>query len=259
VVEGALNVACSGARPIGITNCLNFGSPEEPAGYWQLSEAVAGMADACRTLGIPIVSGNVSLYNETPGGRILPTPVIGTVGLIEDRSAMVPMTWQAGDEVWLLGELAPDAGSLAGSELAWQGGRFGGAPSLDVPAAARLVELLGRMPASGLLTGAHDLSVGGLGVALARLAIASAVGARVEVPAAMAFLPTAGLFGERGGRVLVSLRPASGSKLAAAAASAGVAAQPIGHAGGDELRIGIGRGRLTVGLAGLREAWTTPF
>jgi phosphoribosylformylglycinamidine synthase subunit PurL len=259
VVEGALNVACSGARPIGITNCLNFGSPEEPAGYWQLAEAVAGMADACRTLGIPIVSGNVSLYNETTDGPILPTPVIGTVGLIEDRSTAVPMTWQAGDEVWLLGELAPDAGSLAGSELAWRGSRFGGAPSLDVPAAARLVELLGRLSAAGLLTGAHDLSVGGLGVALARLAIAAATGAQVELPAVMAVLPTAGLFGERGGRVLVSLRPTSGHALAAAAASARVAALPIGHAGGDELRIGIGRGRLTVGLTALREAWTTPF
>jgi phosphoribosylformylglycinamidine synthase len=217
------------------------------------------MAHACRTLGIPIVSGNVSLYNETPGGPILPTPVIGTVGLIEDRSTAVPMAWRAGDEVWLLGELAPDAGSLAASELAWRSSRFGGSPSLDVPAAARLVELLGRLPAAGLLTGAHDLSVGGLGVALARLALASGTGAQVELPAAMAVLPTAGLFGERGGRVLVSLRPASGPALAAAAASAHVAAQPIGHAGGDELRIGIGRGELTAGLTALREAWTTPF
>ena len=86
VLEGALNVACSGAEPIGITDCLNFGSPETPAGYWQLAEAVAGMADACRALGVPIVSGNVSLYNETPDGPILPTPVVGTVGLLEDRS-----------------------------------------------------------------------------------------------------------------------------------------------------------------------------
>jgi phosphoribosylformylglycinamidine synthase subunit PurL len=259
VLEGALNVACSGARPIGITNCLNFGSPERPTGYWQLAEAVAGMADACRALRIPIVSGNVSLYNETPDGPILPTPVIGTVGLIEDRSTAVPMAWHVGDEVWLLGEMAPDAGSLAGSELAWRGGRFGGAPSLDVAAAARVVDLLARLAAAGRLAGAHDLSVGGLGVALARLALASGVGAKIELPAAIAILPTAGLFGERGGRVLVSVRPANGPALAVAATSEGVTAQPIGHAGGDKLRIGIGSDRLTVGLPRLREAWTTPF
>ena len=259
VAEGALNVACSGARPIGITNCLNFGSPEQPAGYWQLAEAVAGLADACRALGIPIVSGNVSLYNETAGGPILPTPVIGTVGLIEDRSRAVPMAWHVGDEVWLLGEMAADAGSLAGSELAWRSGRYGGAPSLDMPAAARLVDLLPRLATAGQLAGAHDLSVGGLGVALARLAIASGVGARVDLPSALAILPTAGLFGERGGRVLVSVRPAHGSALGAAAAAARVAAQPIGHAGGDELRIGIGGEQLAVSLPALREAWTTPF
>ena len=259
VVEGALNVACSGARPIGITNCLNFGSPEQPTGYWQLAEAVAGMADACRTLRIPIVSGNVSLYNETSGGPILPTPVIGTVGLIEDRSTAVPMTWHPGDEVWLLGELAPDAGSLAGSELAWRSGRFGGAPSLDVPAAARLVDLLARLAAGRQLTGAHDLSVGGLGVALARLAIASGIGGQVELPSALCVLPTAGLFGERGGRVLVSVSPRSGPALATAAATSGVAAQLIGHAGGGELRIGIGDEQLIVGLQALREAWTAPF
>ena len=94
VLEGALNVACSGAEPIGITDCLNFGSPETPEGYWQLAEAVGGMADACRALDLPIVSGNVSLYNETPDGPILPTPVVGTVGLLEDRSRLVPMRWR---------------------------------------------------------------------------------------------------------------------------------------------------------------------
>ena len=258
VLEGALNVACTGARPIGITNCLNFGSPERASGYWQLAEAVAGMAEACRELGIPIVSGNVSLYNETADGPILPTPVIGTVGLLEDRSRAVPMTWQAGDEVWLLGGLGADEEALAGSELAWRRGRFGGTPSIDLVGARRLVDLLIQVADAGTVAGAHDLSLGGLGVGLAKLAIASGVGVEVELPA-VAGLPTAALFGERGGRVLVAVRPDRSPALRAAAADAGVAARTLGVAGGNELRIASGDDQLTSSLPALMEAWATPF
>nr|MBA3688860.1 phosphoribosylformylglycinamidine synthase subunit PurL [Chloroflexota bacterium] len=204
VVEGALNVASSGATPIGITNCLNFASPERPAGYWELSEAVAGMAEACVALGLPIVSGNVSLYNETPDGPILPTPVVGMVGLLEDRSRAIPMRWSQGNEIWLLGVPAWDPGSLAASELAWRRGQFGGKPSLDLSAAARLVSLLSDLGVGGEVTGAHDTSVGGLAVAIARLVIASGVGATIALPREAAAWPTASLFGERGGRVLVA-------------------------------------------------------
>ena len=259
VVEGALNVACSGARPIGITNCLNFGSPEGPAGYWQLSEAVAGMAEACRELAIPIVSGNVSLYNETANGPILPTPVIGTVGLLEDRSRALPMAWQAGDELWLLGGLGADEGALAGSELAWRRGRFGGTPTIDLAAGRRLVDLLVGLAETGTVAGAHDLSLGGLGVALARLAIASGIGAQVEMPSAAAALPTAALFGERGGRVLVIVAGDHAGRLGAAAADARVMAERLGSAGGGELRITIGAEQLAAGLPRLLEAWSTPF
>ncbi len=259
VIEGALNVACSGARPIGITNCLNFGSPESPAGYWQLSEAVAGMSQACRALAIPIVSGNVSLYNETPDGPILPTPVIGTVGLLEDRSRAIPLRWRAGDEIWLLGVEANDADALAGSELAWRRGRFGGSPSLDLAAAARLVTLLGRLSDGGLVGGAHDLSVGGLAVALARMAIASEVGCTVTIPAAAGAVPTAALFGERGGRVLVAVTPELGAALVAAADAEGVQASRLGSVGGAEVRIRVGEEPLGVDLARLAAAWQTPF
>jgi phosphoribosylformylglycinamidine synthase subunit PurL len=258
VVEGALNVACSGARPIGITNCLNFGSPERPSGYWQLAEAVAGMAEACRQLGIPIVSGNVSLYNETADGPILPTPVIGTVGLLEDRSRAIRMSWQPGHEVWLLGGLEADESALAGSELAWRRGRIGGHPSIDLVGARRLVDLLAGLADTEVVAGAHDLSLGGLGVALAKLAIASGVGVDVELPA-VAGPPTATLFGERGGRVLVAVRPDRSLALAAAATGGGVAAARLGVAGGDELRIAIGDDQLTSGLPELRDAWATPF
>ena len=259
VVEGALNVACSGATPIGITNCLNFASPERPAGYWQLAESVAGMAEACVALGIPIVSGNVSLYNETPNGPILPTPVVGTVGLFDDRSRAVPMRWTEADEIWLLGASAWDVGALAASELAWRRGRFGGEPSLDLPAAVRLVSLLGELGTRGLLAGAHDVSVGGLAVALARMAIASGVGASIALPPEAATVPGASLFGEPGGRALVAVTPAAAGEVRAAADAVGVAALRLGVASGDRLDLAIGGARLTTGLDQLREAWTTPF
>jgi len=259
VVEGAMNVACSGATPIGITNCLNFASPERPAGYWQLAEAVAGMAEACVALGLPIVSGNVSLYNETPNGPILPTPVVGTVGLLDDRSRAIPMRWNTGDEIWLLGAPAWEAGALATSELAWRRGRLGGQPSLDLPAAERLVSLLGRLGAGGMLTGAHDTSVGGMAVALARLAIASGVGAVIALPPVAESLPTAALFGERGGRVLVALAPRSAGAVAAEAEAAGVAAQRLGNADGVSLDLAIGEVRISIAVDQLWAAWSTPF
>ena len=259
VVEGALNVACSGATPIGITNCLNFGSPERPEGYWQLAESVAGMADACRTLGIPIVSGNVSLYNETPDGSILPTPVVGMVGLLEDRSMAVPMRWQAGNEIWLLGAPAWDAGALAASELAWRRGQFGGQPSLDLPAAGQLVALVQRLTATGLLAGAHDVSVGGLAIGLARLAIASSLGATIALPPEATALPSASLFGERGGRVLVAISPESAPFVVAAAEAAGVAACRLGSSGGRDLQLVADDLRLVLSLDQLRTAWATAF
>jgi phosphoribosylformylglycinamidine synthase len=259
VVEGAINVACSGATPVGITNCLNFASPEEPTGYWQLAEAVAGMAEACLALGVPIVSGNVSLYNETSDGPILPTPVVGTVGLLEHRSRAVPMRWTAGDEIWLLGESAWDAEALAASELAWRRGRFGGRPSLDLSAVARLVALLGRLAESGSLRGAHDASVGGLGVALARMAIGSSLGAAIKLPLEADEFPTAALFGERSGRVLVAVAPGSRAALEGAATAAEVAATRLGVAGGDLLELEVDQIELAVSLEQLQAAWTRPF
>ncbi|HET6746122.1 MAG TPA: phosphoribosylformylglycinamidine synthase subunit PurL [Candidatus Limnocylindria bacterium] len=259
VLEGATNVACSGAQPLGITNCLNFASPETPAGYWQLSEAVAGMAQACRTLDLPIVSGNVSLYNETPDGPILPTPVIGTVGLLEDRSRAVPLAWSAGDELWLLGEPAADEGSLAASELAWRRRQFGGSPQIDIAAASRVVGLLVELSAAGITVAAHDPSVGGLGVALARMAVEAGCGAEVAIPEGVAALPTAALFGERAGRAVVAVREPDGDRLLAACTGAGVPAMRLGSAGGDHLRVGLPGADLELALSSLLAAWTTPF
>jgi phosphoribosylformylglycinamidine synthase II len=257
VLEGALNVACTGAQPIGITNCLNFGSPEQGEGYWQLSEAIDGMADACRTLELPVVSGNVSLYNETSDGPILPTPVVGTVGLLEDRSAAVPMRWRDGDELLLVGGSADDVASLAASELAWQRGHLGGVPSLDIDDAAAVVRLVLQVARARLVSGAHDLSLGGLGVALARMAIASGVGAAVTVDGGVR--PSAALFGERTGRVLLA---AAGSEVEEITALASVAAVPVEHLGraaGEELAITWGGGLLRATLGELAAAWETPF
>ena len=254
VIEGALNVACSGATPIGITDCLNLGSPEDPHGYWQLSEAVAGIASACEIIGIPVVSGNVSLYNETADGPILPSPVVGMVGLLEDRSLALPMRWHQADELWLLGPAAFEPDALAASELAWRRGLRGGRPSLDPDAAGRLVGLLPDLAARGLLAGAHDLSVGGLAIALARMAIASGIGASIELPGGVP--AGAALFGERTGRVIVAVAAAKVAALRAAAAAAGVEILRLGAAGGDALRLGP---ELEASLVDLEAAYRTPF
>jgi phosphoribosylformylglycinamidine synthase len=219
------------------------------------------MAEACRRLGMPIVSGNVSLYNETANGPILPTPVIGTVGLLDDRGVAIPMRWQAGDAIWLLGEPAWEADALAGSELAWRRGRFGGRPSVNVPAAARLVGLLPELAREGRIKGAHDVSIGGLGVALARMAIVSAAGATVslaEEPDASR-RPTAALFGERTGRALVAVDPQDEAALAGAANEANVHALRLGTAGGTDLAVTLASVQLRWALADLERAWMTPF
>ncbi|MFN2484439.1 MAG: phosphoribosylformylglycinamidine synthase subunit PurL [Candidatus Limnocylindria bacterium] len=255
VVEGALNVACSGASAVAVTDCLNLGDPETPEGYWELSETVDGVADACRALGIPVVSGNVSLYNGGPDGGIVPTPVIGTVGLIEDRAAAVPLRWHAGDEVWLLGESGVVADGLAAAEITALRGSIGGRPALDLATAARLVALLSRLAEATMIGGAHDVSVGGLAVALARMALAANVGAVVSMPEAWDGTPTGALFGERPGRVLVAVASSRARDLLAAADAAGVPAVRLGIATGVELRIG----ELAVSLAEMREAYETPF
>ncbi len=257
VLEGAANVACSGAVPIGVTNCLNLGSPEPPAGYWSLSETVAGLGDACRALDLPIVSGNVSLYNETPDGPIVPAPVVGMVGLLDDRTRAVPMRWAEGDEIWLIGAPAWDPAALAASELAWRRGIFGGRPALDLEAAVRSIRLLGRLTASRLVTGAHDLSTGGLAVALARMAIASATGARIALPSAATAFPQAALHGERAGRILIATR--SGDAVGIAAREADVGAVRLGRAAGAALVVEVGDASLRWSVAQLTETWQQDF
>jgi phosphoribosylformylglycinamidine synthase subunit PurL len=219
VLEAARNVACTGAEPLGLTDCLNFGNPEKGEIAWELAEAIEGMALACEALGVPIVSGNVSLYNETDGRPIDPTPVVGCVGLLEDVRR-VPKTWREGDVILLAGA-SPVA--LAGSEYQAVFGETGGRPArLDLAAEAALVMFLRR--AAPLCSLVHDVSHGGLAVALAEAAVHSGLGAEVTLPDD----PRA-WFGEGGGQVVLACAPEVADQLG------GVPLRRLGVAGGDRL------------------------
>ena len=231
VFEAARNVACAGGRPLAVTDCLNFGSPEKPEVAWELTEAIEGMARACEVLGLPVVSGNVSLYNETDGSAIPPTPVVGCVGLVAD-ARRVPGAWREGDVVLLAG----DGGvSLDGSEYQarFLGGPAGRPPPPDYAAEAALVLFLWR--AAPGLSAAHDVSDGGLAVALAELALHAGLGAELDLPA-----DAAEWFGEGAGRAVVACAPERAERLE------GVPLRRIGVVGGDRL--------LGLPLADLREA-----
>jgi phosphoribosylformylglycinamidine synthase len=235
VAECVLNVAVTGARPLGITNCLNQGSPERPEAFWQLRESVRGLGDACRALGLPVTGGNVSLYNEAPGGAIPPTTQVGVVGLLEDLGRRIgPAFPAAGLAVGLLGETAP---GLGGSVYAGLAGSApdDGPPGLDLGAVAGLVAFLRSAVADGLLRSAQDVSGGGLAVALAECALGGDVGADLALPVALA--PAVDLFGEGVGRLVVTADPERWDALAGLAVQHGIPARRLGETGGDRLRI----------------------
>jgi phosphoribosylformylglycinamidine synthase subunit PurL len=207
VLEAARNVACAGGEPLAVTDCLNFGSPEKPEIAWELAEAIEGMAEACDALGLPVVSGNVSLYNETHGRAVDPTPVVGCVGLVADVRE-IPGRWREGDAVFLAGE--PEL-SLDGSELQALYAEPAGRPARpDLSAEAALVHFLWRgAPRFSL---AHDASEGGLAVALAEAAIWSGVGVELELPD-----DVTALFGEGGGQAVLACAPEHADALSGAA------------------------------------------
>jgi len=229
VAESARNVACTGARPMAITNCLNFGNPKRPEVFFQFREAVAGMGEACETLGTPVTGGNVSLYNESPNGAVYPTPVIGMVGLIEDLDHVTRATFQQeGDAVVLLGEPTPE---LGGSEYLARihGVTAGAPPRCDLDAERRLIDALLSAIRSGVVSSAHDCSEGGLAVALAECAIANrerSHSATIDLTAWAKLSSRAVLFGEAQGRIIVSTsEPAEVERIASAH---GVPARRIG-------------------------------
>jgi phosphoribosylformylglycinamidine synthase len=260
VAEASRNVACAGATPIGATNCLNFGNPERPEIMWQLVEAIEGIAAACRALDVPITGGNVSLYNETNGEAIYPTPVLGVVGVIDDAARVVARAFKGeGDAIVLLGE---GFGELGGSEYLKVLHKTvkGQPPVLDLERERRLIALLSRAAAKGLLRSAHDCSDGGLAVTLAECAFdTGGRGFDVDAPALRehAAVPrlsgsrsalAATLFGESASRVVVSVRPSDSAALLEMAADAGVPAQPIGRTGGTRMVIRSG-GTVAVDMA----------
>jgi phosphoribosylformylglycinamidine synthase len=249
VAESARNVACTGARPIGITNCLNFGSPERPEVFFQFREACRGIADACEALETPVTGGNVSFYNESPQGAVDPTPVIGMVGVLDDvRRAVGAHFTTPGDTLILLGETR---GHLGGSAY-WAHVLetvAGAPPPVDLGAERRLVDLLVSLAGAGLLRSAHDCSDGGLAVTLAESAMGgpyarAGFGADVDLsPFPGALAGPEALFGEDHGRALLSVDPAHAERVLSAARGAGVAAARLG-------RVGEPDGAVTVRVAG---------
>jgi phosphoribosylformylglycinamidine synthase II len=247
VAESALNVACAGARPIALVNCLNFGNPEHPEVMWELSEAIDGMAEACRALELPVIGGNVSLYNESRGRDIDPTPVVAVLGLIEHLERRPPgVGLIENGRLLLLGHTEANlSGSLWASRL--HGHKSGTLPTLDLDLHHRLLVLVAELVAEGVLAGVHDVSEGGLGVALAEMAVRSGVGARVVGPA-----DHAELFAESPSRVVVCAPPEAAQDVFRRAQAAGVPASFLGGSGGDRLVI---EGLVDVAVADAADAW----
>jgi phosphoribosylformylglycinamidine synthase subunit PurL len=229
--ESFRNVAATGARPLAVTNCLNFGSPEDPAVMWQFAEAVRGLADGCATLGVPVTGGNVSFYNQTGTVAIHPTPVIGVLGVHDDVRRRLGIGFAAGGaRIVLLGQTAAEFGGSAWAHV--QHGHLGGQPPApDLAAELRLAEVLVSACAAGLLAAAHDLSDGGLAVALAESCLRGGMGCQVRLGED----PFVALFSESAARAVVAVRPGSEAAFASLCAAQGVPAADIGVTGGDSL------------------------
>ena len=233
LAEACRNVAATGARPIAVTNCLNFGSPEEPAVMWQFAEAVRGLGDACATLGVPVTGGNVSFYNQTEQAAIHPTPVVGVLGVHDDVRDRVSIGFASpGASIVLLGETRPEFGGSAWAHVVH--GHLGGRPPrVNLVAERQLMLTLMAAAAAAMLDAAHDLSDGGLGVALAESCLRGGLGCRVRLPGD----PFVWLFSESAARALVAVRPGCEAAFARLSADHGVPATVLGTVGGDSLDV----------------------
>ena len=231
LAEAARNIATAGAKPLAVTNCLNFGSPEDPGVMWQFAESVRGLADGCVEMGLPVTGGNVSFYNQTGATAILPTPVIGVLGVIDDVRTRTPMSFsKAGLELYLLGETRAD---LAGSEWAYLHGQRGGkAPHADLKKELQLIDLLVAGRTKKIFTAAHDVSQGGLSATLTEMVLRNNVGATVECENV-----GIALVSETPGRVVVAVDPSQRAALEKEAAAHGIALTHLGTTGGDKLVI----------------------
>lgn len=254
VSEAARNIVCSGAEPLAITDNLNFGSPEKPDIFWQMERAVDGMAEACRVLDTPVIGGNVSLYNENAKGAIYPTPVVGMVGLVHDTDHITTQDFKsAGDVVFLLGETKAE---LGGSEFqaVVHGVVEGRPPQLDLEVEKKLLGAVLEAIQGGLVRSAHDLSEGGLAVALAESCISGGIGAKVDI--ASELRPDFALFSESQSRILLSASPEKAEALEKLLAERGVPAARIGVVEGSELSIAVnGTEVLSKPVEQLKRVW----
>jgi phosphoribosylformylglycinamidine synthase len=216
-----------------VTNCLNFGSPEDPGVMWQFAEAVRGLADGCATLGVPVTGGNVSFYNQTGGTAIHPTPVVGVLGVHDDVRRRVSIGFRAGGaSLVLLGRTSLELGGSAWAHVTH--GHLGGRPPrADLAAERALAAVLVAAARDGLLVAAHDLSEGGLGIALAESCLRGGLGCRVTLPGD----PFTWLFSESAARAVVAVQPGSDEIFGTLAADHGVPAQVLGTVGGDSLAV----------------------
>jgi phosphoribosylformylglycinamidine synthase len=279
VAEAARNVACSGARPVAVTNCLNFGNPEKPETMWQFSEAIDGMAEACAAFSTPVTGGNVSFYNETLGRGIFPTPTIGMLGILDDVSRALGMGFRAeGDAIILLdgagaalAPLMPDgaqkAAPLRQFQMEFSSSEYakriygivaGAPPAIDLAAEKRLIDALVALASESALHSAHDVSDGGLAVALAECCFTSnqLFGAIFQFPISDFQPPEYALFGERGARAVVSCAPESLARVEAIARQYGVAARSIGLVSTGDFRIeDAAATAIAADTASLREIW----
>jgi len=247
LAEAARNIATAGARPLAVTNCLNFGSPEDPGVMWQFAESVRGLADGCLEMGLPVTGGNVSFYNQTGSVAILPTPVIGVLGVIQDVRTRTPMSFtKAGLDLYLVGETHED---LAGSEWAFlHNQRVGQSPDADLQREMRLIELL--LEGNAFFAAAHDLSQGGLAAGLTEMVLRHKVGVTIS-------LENAGvsLISETPGRVLVAIDPSQNARLEGLAIKHSIAITKLGITGGDSLTINDA----AISLTELSTAHTSTF
>ncbi|WP_211328960.1 phosphoribosylformylglycinamidine synthase subunit PurL [Thermomonospora umbrina] len=245
--ESYRNVASTGARPLAVTNCLNFGSPEDPGVMWQFARATEGLADACQALGVPVTGGNVSFYNQTESTPINPTPVIGVLGVHDDVRRRVNMAFPAeGHMLVLLGETREEFGGSEWAHVVY--GHLGGLPPLvDLPAERALAAVLVAGARDGLLSAAHDLSDGGLSQSLVESCLRGGLGCRVTLPGD----PFVTLFSESVARAVVAVRPGGEAKLGQLCEAAGVPVTRLGVVGGDSLSV---EGLFSIPLHELREA-----
>jgi phosphoribosylformylglycinamidine synthase subunit PurL len=251
LAESYRNVAVTGARPLAVTDCLNFGSPEDPAVMWQFAEATRGLADGCEQLGVPVTGGNVSLYNQTGETAILPTPVVGALGVLDDVTRRTPLGFrEPGQQIYLLGTTRDE---LGGSEWAHVvHGHLGGLPPVvDLDVERRLADILVNASRDGLVDAAHDLSDGGLAQALVESTLRYGVGCRVWLPDGLD--PFVALFSESAGRAIVAVPRSEEVRFTDMCAARRFPHARIGVVDGDALDV---QGQFTLPLAELRAAWS---